>query len=99
MLTPNLQSKFLTYVMTAETIQMAHRLTHEQTALLQNLRMETVEQKLNLSPQLSEEGKETYWQQEAYLRGQLSILDFLLEASAQLQADTEISIDSLNSPL
>lgn len=50
----------------------------ETRAFLQNLKMETVEQKLQLTASdLTEAGKESYWQQEAYLRGQLDIINHL----------------------
>lgn len=87
---PNLNSPYITYELTEEDTLRAAMFTPEHRALLQNLKMETVEQKLQLTaPDLTEAGKETYWQQEAYLRGQLDILDHLITmadiASQQLE--------------
>lgn len=49
---------------------------------LKNTLAEIVDQKLHLTPNdLSAASKESYWQQEAYLRGQLDIITHLLAAS------------------
>lgn len=72
-------------------------LNPHQRARIQNMRLETIEQKLSLAPSsLTPDGKESYWQQEAYLRGQLDILTNLLGAadvaqSQLLQSDEPIS--------
>jgi len=52
-----------------------------QRAVIQNMRVEIITQKLSLTAVLTPEGKESYWQEEAYLRGQLQIIDHLLETS------------------
>lgn len=62
-----------------------HILSPTQTAVIQNLRMQTVEQKLALAPSM--DSKETYWQQEAYLRGQLDAYNHLLTASDVAQSE------------
>lgn len=93
MLSPNLNSPFLSYDLSESEFLEGCLLSYAQRARIQNLRMETVRQKLALtSPSLTPDGKESYWQQEAYLRGQLDIIDTLL-AGADAAAEA-LSTDS-----
>jgi hypothetical protein len=93
MLTPNLKSTYLTYNLNDDEFLEACLLSPVQRAYIQNLRMETIEQKLTLTATLTPEGKEAYWQEEAFLRGQLSILDTLL-AGADAARDALLEQDS-----
>lgn len=78
---PNLNSSYITYDLTEDEQAVGYLLNQNQRAVLQNLRMETIEQKLQLTaPDLTEPGQLSYWQQEAYLRGQLDIISHLLHA-------------------
>lgn len=87
MLNPNLDSPYLTFDLTDEEYVRASLLTPEQRARIQNHRMEVIEHKLQLTASdLTESGKQSYWQQEAYLRGQLDILTHLLDASSAAHA-------------
>jgi len=78
-----------------------------QLMALKNTLAEIVDQKLHLTPNdLSAAEKESYWQQEAYLRGQLDIITHLLAASevataemAQMQDDPAPVTVSQSSPI
>lgn len=93
----NLNSDLITYQLEeSEALNGAH-LNSLQKAVIQNERVAIIKQLAFLSPSsMNEEGKETYWQQEAYLRGQLDILSNLLDKSRAVEA----SLDPTNpSPL
>lgn len=84
---PNLNSNLLTYILTKDEVTAGCHLDYLQRGVIQNQRVEIIEQLASLTPStMSEEGKETYWQQEAYLRGQLDILTHLIaKADALVQ--------------
>lgn len=85
-MTPATNSLYSTYQLSETELIEGTILSFFQQAVLQNMRMLTIEQKLSLTPaSLTEDGKESYWQQEAYLRGQLDILTHLLQASEAAQ--------------
>lgn len=80
--TPVLNSSYTTYEISEKEFVECQYLTPSQRAKLQNDRIAIIEQKLALTPNsMSAADKESYWQQEAYLRGQLDILTTLLAAS------------------
>lgn len=85
---PNLNSDYVTYHLEEEELLIGSQLNYLQRAVIQNQRVEVGAQLIALTPStMSEEGKETYWQQEAYLRGQLSILSYLIDKSDTLAAN------------
>lgn len=100
---PSTNSAYTLYDMTEEQALAGSVLSFEQRAVIQNRRMETIAQKLSLRPEsLTQDGKESYWQQEAYLRGQLDILTYILEMSDAAQSallPQEDLSDSSNNPI
>ena len=103
MLSPNPNSLYASYDLNESEYLEGCLLSQTQRARIQNLRMETIEQKLNLTPSdLTAASKESYWQQEAYLRGQLDVLTTLLVgadvAQSALLESQDLSIPD-NSPL
>lgn len=103
MLSPNPNSLYASYDLNESEYLEGCLLSQTQRARIQNLRMETIEQKLNLTPSdLTAASKESYWQQEAYLRGQLDVLTTLLvgadAAQSALLESQDPSIPD-NSPL
>lgn len=92
MITPDTQAKYATFELSERDYIEGCLLNTMQRARIQNLRMEIVEQKLILTPSsLSAADKESYWQQEAYLRGQLELIDTLL-------AGAQVASESLETP-
>lgn len=82
----NPNSDTVTYTLSAEEEQGGVLLNHLQRAVLQNTRVEIINQLAFLSPDnLSTEGKESFWQQEAYLRGQLAIITNLMDKSTAVE--------------
>ena len=103
MLSPNPNSLYASYDLNESEYLEGCLLSQTQRARIQNLRMETIEQKLNLTPSdLTAASKESYWQQEAYLRGQLDVLTTILVgadvAQSALLESQDPSIPD-NSPL
>ena len=103
MISPNPNSLYASYDLNESEYLEGCLLSQTQRARIQNLRMETIEQKLNLTPSdLTAASKESYWQQEAYLRGQLDVLTTLLVgadvAQSALLESQDPSIPD-NSPL
>lgn len=99
MITPNTQDIYATFELSERDYIEGCLLNPVQRARIQNLRMEVVEQKLALTPSsLTAADKESYWQQEAYLRGQLELIDTLLVgakvAAESLAAPTDTDLDS-----
>ena len=87
MLSPNPNSLYASYDLNESEYLEGCLLSQTQRARIQNLRMETIEQKLNLTPSdLTAASKESYWQQEAYLRGQLDVLTTLLAGADVAQS-------------
>ena len=82
-LNPN--SKYQTYNIAPTELVESHFLAPAQRAHLQNQLVDVIEQKLALSATLTPEGKESYWQQEAYLRGQIDFINYLLECSDRVE--------------
>lgn len=86
----NLNSNYITHVMSENEILSGTVLNYLQKGVLQNRKVEVMEQLVGLTPtSMTEDGKETYWQQEAYLRGQLDILTHLLTASESVEQTLE----------
>ena len=84
---PNLNSPYTTFTLSVSSCSESAILSPTQRARVQNLRVETLEQKLSLAPSsLTSDSKESYWQQEAYLRGQLDILSHFLAADEAAQS-------------
>lgn len=70
---------------TDEQYQAGALLSYDTKIHIKNLMVAIARAKLTLVPEsLSPEGKETYWQQAAYLRGQFDILETLLRTSDEL---------------
>ena len=73
--------------LTEEEAQGADVLTSLNRVKLQNLRVSLMVQKFALAPTLNEHGSDpTYWQAEAHLRGQMDLIDQLLEADDTVRA-------------
>lgn len=86
----NLNSNYITHIMSEHETINGMILNHLQKGVLQNRKVEVMEQLVGLTPtSMTEDGKETYWQQEAYLRGQLDILTHLLTASESVEQTLE----------
>lgn len=84
---PNLNNDLITYSMTEDEVAAGAVLNSLQKAVLQNEKVELIRQLASLTPDsMSAEGKESYWQQEAYLRGQLDIYTHLLEKSSIVES-------------
>ena len=82
----NPQNDFVTYDMTQGEFEAGSQFHHLQKAVLQNNRVSIMQELINLKPDdMSESGKETYWQREAYLRGQLDILTHVLAQSTKYE--------------
>ena len=82
----NQLSDLVTYTLTDQEQLNGMVINHLQRAVMQNQRVEIISQLVSLTPQNMEvSGKETYWQQEAYLRGQLDILTHILERSTAVE--------------
>lgn len=85
-------SDFVTYELTDQEFIAGSTFNYLQSAIIQNRRIDVTEQLVQLKPnRMNDEGKESYWQEEAYLRGQLDILTHLLTASkaAELAANPD----------
>lgn len=88
----NNNSDFVTYTISEQEQLNGTILNYLQKAVIQNERMRIMEQLVQLTPEnMNTSGQETYWQQEAYLRGQLDIYTHLLTASkaAELTVDPD----------
>lgn len=84
---PSLNNEFIVYDLTELESEVGKQFNHLQQAVIQNERMSITRDLINLRPDdMTDSGKETYWQREAYLRGQLDILTHIL---AQSTAATE----------
>lgn len=61
-----------------------------QCAVIQNRRVEVMDELAHLKPdELTQPGKETYWQRQAYLRGELDALTHMLDTSKALEASLD----------
>lgn len=88
----NLESKYNTFILTEEEELQAAVLDPLKAMYLRNKLLEVIEQKLTLAPtDLTPAGKESYWQQEAYLRGQFDVIHWLLDSSTA-------AIEALSNP-
>lgn len=76
---------FNKYEMTEEESQRGNILTLSNQAVIQNLIAEKAEAKLSL--QLDPANFNAYIQEEAYLKGQIEILQFLLNMSAYAESN------------
>lgn len=93
----NQRNDFVTYELTEDEFVAGSTLNYLQVGVIQNRRMEITEQLVQLKPhRLNDEGKESYWQEEAYLRGQLDILTHLITASkaAELAVNPDQSLSN-----
>ncbi len=78
--TPN---TFSSYTLTEQESRTGAQLTSLNVAVLQNLRSNIAEEKLNLA--FTPNDIMSYTQQDAYLKGQLDILQYLLTANEDSQ--------------
>lgn len=82
----NNNSNFITYELSELDVANGSQLNYLQAAIIQNQRVNIMQDLVNLKPDdMSSNGKETYWQREAYLRGQLDILTHLIDTSKAIQ--------------
>lgn len=72
-------NEFQAWEFTEEELEVASILSELQEARINTLRAEIAAQKLNLVADTTNPG--AYWQQEAYLRGQIDILSHMVTAS------------------
>lgn len=78
----NQNSDLVTYSLEDTEVVVGNTLNYLQKAAIQNQRVAISQELINLKPDdMTNAGKETYWQREAYLRGQLDILTHLLQLS------------------
>lgn len=80
--TPHNNNRYQTFhIAESETVE-ACFYSPAQRARLQNDLVGAIEQKLSLAPSdMTAASKESYWQQEAYLRGQIDYINTLLVGS------------------
>lgn len=97
---------FESYILSAEEELEGYFLNYLQQAVIQNLKMQSVAQRLSLTAaDLTEAGKESYWQQEAYLRGQIDAYTHLQQSHAEservqnLKESIEIQSPQTSSPI
>ena len=84
--TLNNNSKYATYIIHPSEQLECDILYPSQKAKLKNLLVDAIEQRVGLTPSdMSAAGKESYWQQEAYLRGQIDFINYLLAASEEAE--------------
>lgn len=74
----SVDNTFSTYELTAEEQVLSDQLSQLNVAKIQNLRSQIAEEKLNLV--FTPNDTLTYTQSEAYLKGQLDLLTFLLQS-------------------
>jgi hypothetical protein len=78
---------FSTYVVSQQEEAVGKTLTHLNIAVLQNLRSQIAEQKLNLP--FTPNDIQSYLQQEAYLRGQLDCISYILAEHEATQSTSQ----------
>ena len=78
-----ISSTFTKYELTASEQQSGQILNDAQLGVLHNLRTDIAEQKLNLEFVPDKPGE--FIQQEAFLAGQLKVLGYLIDNSAEVQ--------------
>lgn len=88
---PNLSSDLISYDISPDERVIGSVLSYLQEAVLQNMRVEIVQQ---IAAQTPEGDRAAYFEQKAYLQGQLSILTHLLSASRVAQQSTVSPSDS-----
>ena len=92
---PNLNSDLITYDLDQLETLNGLQLSYLQQGVIQNERVKTIERLASLTPQsMDQEGKDAYWQQQAYLRGQADTFKWLLDASKAATAASNPPIDS-----
>lgn len=83
---PNLSSNLVQYNLDPGETLTGSTLNYFQVAVIQNMRVDIIQQLVNTTPQdLTDPGRAEYFQQKAYLRGQLDILTHLLDASKAVE--------------
>ena len=83
----NHNSDTVTYLIEEAELLSGCHLNYLQRAVLQNMRVEIMQEIVSLTPDsMSAENKESYWQRKAYLDGQLSILTLLIEKSVAIES-------------
>lgn len=88
---PNLSSNLVQYNLDNSELITGSTLNYFQAAVIQNMRVDIIQQLVNTTPQeLTESGKAEYFQQKAYLRGQLDILSHLLDASSSASSESSL---------
>ncbi len=80
---------FTTYSLSEDEVKHGHRLTSLNIAVLQNQRAQIAEEKLALV--FTPNDVLSYTQQEAYLKGQLDLLSYILAANEESQQYHHIS--------
>jgi hypothetical protein len=76
-------NSFTTYKLSEDEQRQGFNLTSLTTAILQNLRSQIAEEKLNLV--FTPNDVLTFTQQEAHLKGQLDVLNYLLASAEESQ--------------
>ena len=80
-------SDLVSYELTDEELANGSQLHYLQKAVIQNERITLMQELINLKPDdMTASGKETYWQREAYIRGQLDILTHLITKSTTYES-------------
>ena len=88
----NNSSDLVSYTLTDEESANGSQLHGLQKAVLQNDRIAIMQDIINLKPDsMDEAGKETYWQREAYLRGQLDMLTYILSRSTAYEETNQLN--------
>lgn len=85
--TPN---TFTTYALSEDEVKQGQQLTSLNVAVLQNQRAQIAEEKLSLV--FTPNDVLSYTQQEAYLKGQLDLLSYILAANESSQQYHHITI-------
>ncbi len=84
--TPHQHSRYQTYEISVHEQAESLIFSPAQKARLQNDLVGCVEQRIGLAPNdMSAASKESYWQQEAYIRGQIDYINYLLAASTEME--------------
>lgn len=84
-------SRFVSYNLSEEESRLAVAFSDLTVAFLRTQQAQIAEQRLNLEPAVTQEGYLAFVQEEAFLKGQLAFVAFLLNArEAALQHSTEV---------
>lgn len=81
-------TSFTSYQLNANDTKLGQTLTSLNIAVLQNLLSQLAEEKLNL--EFTPNDVLSYTQQEAYLKGQMDVVKFIMAANEEVQSTKEI---------